>query len=493
MENGSRLRVVIIGAGLAGLSSAILLGRLGIQVTVVERSSLPGGLLRSYRRRGVDCPVGLHYFGPAGEGELLRQMFDLLGVTTGLRLRPLGGGGILERYIFDDLTFDLPPTLAALGHALSAHCPGDERAIAKVVAVLADMCRGLRLGKDGQLLSNPFAAGGVDRSLQEFLFEAGCSTQLRRILSVHGFWAGVPMDRCPAYLVLATLASLLQSAWELGCTGAEMADLYAERAREVGVRVLCGDAVEEIVVLQGRASGVRLCSGETLSCDKVVAAIHPKLVLAMLPEETLPRDYRLGLLALPETSGAVMVHTLLPCHRHQPPGFNIFRIRHDKDMHVDGIFLQLRESHVPGYSHLTLIGGSPYQDWQRWHHSRSGARGPDYMAAKEEVAERMLGVAATVLGPLDGRLPVDISTPLTLRDWAASPQGSLYGLERSVPSDLRYAVLTRMPVRSMVLVGQNAIAPGLLGVTFGVLRGVGEVVGRARFRAFLASDLSDGH
>ncbi len=484
-------RVVVIGAGLAGLSSAILLGRMGVQVTLVERSILPGGLLRSYRRHGVDCPVGLHYFGPAGEGELLRQMFDLLGVTAGLRLRPLGGGGILERYIFDDLTFDLPPSLEAFRHALLAHCPGDERAVAGVVAVLADICQGLRLGKDGQPLSSPFAAGGVDRSLQEFLVEAGCSTELRRILTVHGFWAGVPMDSCPAYLVLATLASLLQSAWELGCTGAEMADLCAERAREVGVQVLCGDAAEEIVVEQRRASGVRLRSGETLSCDKVIAAIHPKLVLAMLPEESLPRDYRLGLLALPETSAAVMVHTLLPNHRHQPPGFNIFRICREKGMHVDGLFLQLRESPLPGYSHLTLIGGSPYKDWQRWHHTRSGDRGPDYLAAKEEVAERMLEVAATVLGPLGERVPVEISTPLTLRDRAASPQGSLYGLQRSVPSDLRYAVLTRMPVRSLVLVGQNAIAPGLLGVTFGVLRGVGEVVGRARFRAFLASDLDN--
>jgi all-trans-retinol 13,14-reductase len=259
------------------------------------------------------------------------------------------------------------------------------------------------------------------------------------------------------------------------------------------VHVLCGDAAEKIIVEQKRVSGVGLCSGETIPCDKLVAAIHPKLVLAMLPEETLPRDYRMGLLALPETSGAVVVHTLLPCHRHPPPGFNIFRIRHDKAMHVDGVFLQLRESHVPGYSHLTLIGGSSYRDWQRWHHTRSGARGPGYVAAKEEAAARMLEVAATVLGPLDGRLPVDISTPLTLRDWAASPQGSLYGLERSVPSDLRYTVLTRMPVRSMVLVGQNAIAPGLLGVTFGVLRGVGEVVGRAKFRDFLAKNLNDHH
>ena len=52
--------VVIIGAGLGGLTSAILLAEMGIKTTLIERSPVPGGLLRSYARQGVDCAVGLH-------------------------------------------------------------------------------------------------------------------------------------------------------------------------------------------------------------------------------------------------------------------------------------------------------------------------------------------------------------------------------------------------------------------------------------------------
>lgn len=492
MARAPQLRVVVIGGGLAGLSSAILLARLGASVTLIERQSRPGGLLRSYRREGVDCPVGVHYFGAAGEGELLRQMFDLLGITDGLRLTPLGERGVLERYIFDDLTFDLPSSLAAFGQALLEQCPGEEPAVVQLLSVLGEIGRGLRLGGDGRLLGSPFAFGSAESSLEEFLIKLGCSARLRQILTVHGFWAGVGMDRCPAYLVLATLASLLQSAWELGCSGAEMADLLAERARYEGVEIIGGEAVREIVIDQGQAVGVRFDSGRSISCDKMVAAIHPKLVLAMLPDNALPGDYRQGLAALPETSGAVMVHTLLPRRLHQPLGFHVFLVRRAREMHVDGLFLQLKASRRPEYSHLTLIGGSSYRAWQRWGDSRSGARGPEYLAAKEAVAERMLAEAASFLGPLGERIPVDIATPLTLRDWAASPEGSLYGLQRSIPADLRYAVLTRIPLRALILVGQNAIAPGLLGVTLGVLRGVGEVIGRNRFRAFLEQSLTGG-
>ena len=347
----------------------------------------------------------------------------------------------------------------------------------------------MRLGSDGRLLGSPFAFGAAECSLEEFLVKLGCSERLRQILTVHGFWAGVSMDRCPAYLVLATLASLLQSAWELGCSGAAMADLLAEQARYQGVEIVYGEAAREVLVDQGRVVGVRLDSGRTCTCDKMVAAIHPKLLLEMLPADALPGDYRRGLTALPETSAAVMVHTLLSGRLHRPPGFHIFRVRRAREMHVDGLFLLLKPGPRPEQSHLTLIGGSSYHAWEKWSTSRSGKRGPEYLAAKEEVAERLLHEAATVLGPLGEIIPVDIATPLTLRDWAASPQGALYGLQRAIPMDLRYAVLTRIPLRSLILVGQNAIAPGLLGVSLGVLRGVGEVVGRGQFRAFLEKNL----
>ena len=482
--------VVVIGAGLGGLTSAILLGQMGVRTTLVERSPLPGGLLRSYARQGVDCAVGLHYFGPAAKDELLRQMFDILGVTDSLQLRRLGTGGVLERYIFDDGAFNLPSTLSAFQQALNDLCPTEKGAIETIVATLATMSRGLHLDAGGTLQSSPFSFAGLDQSMEEFLAAAGCSKKLHDILSVHGFWTGLPMDKCPAYLLLYTLGALLLSAWELGCTGRQMADVYAERAREAGVDLIQGDAVEKILVEDGRACGVQLKSGRCLSGKKIVAAVHPKLVLPMLPAGLIPTTYSQGLLQLAETTGAVCVHLLVDKRLQAAPGYNIFRIHKVDGVDTDGTFLQVRESERDGYNLLTIIHGSNYADWHRWHDTATGKRGDDYQQAKMAAAQSMIDIAAKVLGPLGDYILLDISTPLTMRDWAASPEGSIYGLMRSVNSDLQYAVLTRMPLRSLYLVGQNAIAPGLLGVTLSVLRGVGEVVGRGRFQKFLAARLA---
>ncbi len=483
--------VVIIGAGLGGLTSAILLGEMGIKATIIERSPVPGGLLRSYARQGVDCAVGLHYFGPAGKGELLRQMFDILGVTERLKLRRLGTQGVLERYIFDDLTFNLPATLPAFKEELLALFPTEKEPIDFIITALQTMSQGLRFDAGGSLQSSPFSFAGLDQSMEEFLAASGCSKKLHDILSVHGFWSGLPMDKCPAYLLLYTLGALLLSAWELGCTGKQMADGYAERARESGADLILGDPVERILVEDGRACGVRLKSGRSFSCKKVLAAIHPKLVLPMLPDEALPAAYKEGLLKLRETGSTVCVHLLVDVKQQEGRGYNMFRIHKIDGVNIDGTFLQVRPSERAGYNLLTIIGGSKYSDWKQWHETHTGKRGKDYQQVKMEAARSLIEIAGSVLGPLGDYTILDISTPLTMRDWAASPEGSIYGLMRSVNNDLQYAVLTRMPLRALYLVGQNAIAPGLLGVTLSVLRGVGEVAGRARFQKFLAARLAE--
>ncbi len=73
--------VIVIGSGIGGLTAAIILLKLGYQVTVIEKNLLPGGLMRSYLREGITCPVGVHYVGSLDGGQPLRRMFDYLGVT----------------------------------------------------------------------------------------------------------------------------------------------------------------------------------------------------------------------------------------------------------------------------------------------------------------------------------------------------------------------------------------------------------------------------
>jgi all-trans-retinol 13,14-reductase len=103
--------IVIIGSGIGGLSTGIILSLLNYNVTIVEKNPLPGGLMRSYRRSGIECPVGVHYVGALGDNEPLGKMFRLMGIAPATLFERMGQEGIIDRYIFDRFVFDLPTSI----------------------------------------------------------------------------------------------------------------------------------------------------------------------------------------------------------------------------------------------------------------------------------------------------------------------------------------------------------------------------------------------
>ena len=133
--------IVIIGSGVGGLSAGIILSLLNFRVTVVEKNPLPGGLMRSYRRSGIDCPVGVHYVGALGEKEPLGKMFHVLGIPVDELFTPMGQEGIIDRYIFDDLIFDLPTSIDALEKNLRSTFPEDTAALNIIMKNLREISR----------------------------------------------------------------------------------------------------------------------------------------------------------------------------------------------------------------------------------------------------------------------------------------------------------------------------------------------------------------
>ena len=475
--------VVVIGAGFAGLSTATLLARLGRKVTLVEGEPRPGGCLRGYMREGVDCPVGVHYIGAAAPGEALGDFLDVLGIRPALKLRRLGGSGVIDRYVFDDEVFDLPDTLekfeASLGRRF-AEAPA-------AVAFVSNMCRAAMAGLRGEATRSR-STPPITKNAAEFLADKNLPERLLDIVAVQGFLLGANLCDCPASFLSVVTASLLMSAWELGCSGSAMAEALADSAHEAGVKLIVGDPVVAVDVASGSASGVRLQSGTALPAASVVAAIHPKTLADLVPHEAYPLAYREGLGRLHETEGSLCVVALVDESHHPAEDHNVFRVRGIPRQKLEGVYTQLRPSGKPGTSRLIILRESLYADWSAWHDTQTGKRGPAYRAEKVRQAQLALAEAEDALGPLHGAQIIDTWTPLTLRDWVGALQGGTYGVRHSIRDGLDYLVLSRPPLDRLFLVGQNAIAPGLLGVSMGVLRVVAALAGREALRDLLAKN-----
>ena len=107
---GERWDVIVVGAGLGGLSCAGLLSRKGKKVLVLEKHNKVGGYAHQFKRKaGPDITyrfdVALHVTGAMDEGASSRRILEEIGVWDRIEVRRLDE---LFRASFPDFEIRVP-------------------------------------------------------------------------------------------------------------------------------------------------------------------------------------------------------------------------------------------------------------------------------------------------------------------------------------------------------------------------------------------------
>ncbi len=118
--------VIIIGAGLGGLTSGAKLAKEGKSVLVLEQHDRPGGCATTFKRRDFTMEVGLHEMDGIHPRDIKKRIFDDIGLGEQVTFLPLP-----EFYRFINERYDLviphdPEEAKAL---LKKAFPGEEKGI----------------------------------------------------------------------------------------------------------------------------------------------------------------------------------------------------------------------------------------------------------------------------------------------------------------------------------------------------------------------------
>ena len=79
-ESASPQKVVVIGAGIGGLTAAALLAHRGYNVKVFDQAIVPGGCASTFKRRGFTFDVGATQVAGLEPGGIHHQIFEELGI-----------------------------------------------------------------------------------------------------------------------------------------------------------------------------------------------------------------------------------------------------------------------------------------------------------------------------------------------------------------------------------------------------------------------------
>ncbi len=273
--------MIVVGAGLGGLSSAVDLSRRGLDVTVVERAPEVGGKMREIRigEQGVDSgPTVL----------TMRWVFDQLFADAGssldeaVRIEPME---VLARHGWGsgarlDLFADQERTADAIGRFASAQDARGYLRFAEHTRRIFEIVRGPFIADARPTVTSLVRSlgwrglggiGAVDfhRSMWRALGDFFRDPRLRQLFGRYATYYGSSPFSAPATLNL--IAHVERSGvWTVQGGMYRLAEAIAGLAERKGATIRCGEEVAEILVRDGRARGVRLASGEVLEADAVI-------------------------------------------------------------------------------------------------------------------------------------------------------------------------------------------------------------------------------
>jgi len=484
---------IVIGSGISGLVSSIILSKNGYRVGLIEKSHKIAPLLRGFHRKGIFFDTGFHHAGSIGKGETGDTFFRYLGFSDRLKKIPCNPECFdIVRFLDPQFEFRFPSGYDHLKERLHETFTRDRHAVDEYLDVVERQCAALPyLNLDADFGALEVLKSVHGPSLREFLDHLTDNDLLKAVLSVHCLLNGVPPQEQALNNYAYIVGPYYESVHRVHGGGAAVIREFEDSLAREGVDVFCGRAVEEISFSPaGVLQGVRLEDGAFMEAKGCISTVHPLSMLKMVPEPLFRPAYITRLKSLEETSSAFMLYGETDCAPDILSGSSVYisptvRIGsfgtdsplEERPFNIASICSQNGDSTRGG---IIAICPASMDETRRWGDSFSGNRPDGYRVFKEKTAERMLRHIESSCGELRGKIkPVECSTPLTLRDYTSSPFGSMYGVKHRT-EQFNPLPVTRLP--GLLLAGQSIVSPGLLGAIISGFVACGHILGHDHLR-----------
>ncbi|MCH9830606.1 MAG: phytoene desaturase, partial [Actinomycetia bacterium] len=288
--SGPTDNVIVVGAGLAGLSAAMRLAGAGRTVTIVEREAIPGG--RAGRIQ-MKTESGTYHAdtGPTvlTMPDLIADCFDSLGenMNDWLTLEPVAP--LYRAFYADGSVLNVHSDVDQMAQEISEVIGNEEAAgFRKYVDFVSKLYKYEMKDFIDRNIDSPLdlvtpdlaklAGIGGFRKLAPKVREYLKDPRTERIYSFQAMYAGLsPYDALAIYAVIAYMDSVAGVFFPKGGMHA-VPQAMADALVKHGVTIKYNTTVESVVHSGGRASGVLTTDGEFMEADVVV--LNPDLPVA---------------------------------------------------------------------------------------------------------------------------------------------------------------------------------------------------------------------
>jgi phytoene dehydrogenase-like protein len=462
--------ILIIGAGIGGLSTACYARMNGYRATILEMHSKPGGLCTSWRREGYTFDGCMHNLAGSSPESVFHEMWRELGVVPTIRMHAYEELVRVERLHGEPLT--VYTNLDRLERHMKALAPADAAVIDELIGAARKFIRfdllGLALAsplervraltmlpmliKYGRLTLEQFAERFTDPFLR-------CAFP-----SIVYDWPQIPMMMLLSFLGRTHIGDF---GWPIGGSVA-LARAVERRFLELGGDIRYEARVQSILVENERAVGVKLTDGSVHRADIVVSNANGHATIFEMLDGRYTNAAIRSYYGAPGDRIEMGIHVSLGVARDLSAEPHAIVLPLDQPVAIAGemrhrLYVEpfgFDPSLAPaGKTALKVVMATSFARW------RELQRAPErYAAEKQRIAE-------TVIDLLDERFPglrqqievVDVATPMTTLRYTGNGHGyrsPIAAMARALFTGWRLSE-TLPGLRNFYMVGQWA---GIAGV-----------------------------
>lgn len=494
--NKKQSRVIVIGAGIGGLTAGALLAHRGYNVLILDQALVPGGCASTFKRQGFTFDVGATQVAGLEPGGIHHRIFSELGIELPVATfcdpacavylpgesTPINVWRDPEKWQ-QERQKQFPgsePFWQLLATLFKASWEFQGRDPVLPPRNLWDLWQLTQAVRPSTFITAPFTLFTVGDALR--LYGLGNDQRLRTFLDLQlKLYSQVSAEET-ALLYAATALSVSQSPqglYHLQGSMQVLSDRLVESLERDGGKLLMRHTVEKINVENGQANAVVIRNqktGEifTEKADHVVANVTVQNLVELLGEKA-PSGYKQRVAKLPPASGAFVVYLGVDASAipyECPPHLQFLYDINGPIGENNSLFVSVShpgDGRAPA-GKATIIASS-FVDFTPWWHTQ------DYQGLKEKFTQDAISKLSQYfyLKP-ETIIHVEAATPRTFAHFTGRDQGIVGGIGQRIPTFGPFGFANRTPINNLWLVGDSTHpGEGTAGVSYSALTVVRQI------------------
>ncbi|MGB1307945.1 MAG: phytoene desaturase family protein [Oceanihabitans sp.] len=494
MKLKSHYDIVIVGSGLGGLVSGVILAKEGYSVCILEKNQQFGGNLQTFARNKSIFDTGVHYIGGLSEGQNLYQYFKYLGIMDELNLHPL------DENAFDVVTFDTDNKEYnyAQGYpkfieSLIKDFPEEEEAIQTFCDKIQKTCDKFPLYRLKK--GRPYSDGVFRLQAKAYIESLTNNKTLQAVLVGTNFlYAGD--SRTPFYVHSLSVNSYIESAYRCINGGSQITKLLIRRLKEFGGEAYKYQEVEKFNFKDDKIDAVICKNGNIIKGNTFISNIEPKLTLKMVGDNRFKKSYTNRVKGIESTIAAFSLYIVFKPNTFPYINKNYYHFTSPdhvwtsqnytaKTWPESYMFSMGVKSNTENYAdNLTIMAYMNYNEVAPWKDSfntvaNKNERGQTYAEFKAEKAEILITALEKKFPNIrQCILNTYTSSPLSYRDYIATNNGSMYGYVKDVDKPMHSFISPKTRIENLFFTGQSINMHGILGVTISAVVTCSQLLGQ---------------